>query len=575
MRILSFLVAVALAMLIDYHVSPSVTMPNQLVAVLGWGLVLLLSPAPALQRPALRAVSPLLGVLALALAGCAIGIVTGSQPSPPGIGVLAYIGLAAALCLHGASAGATDLVGYFRAMSIAMLAAGLCCAVIAILQVFAYDSLDNHLIAIPAQQGRAGGNIGQPNQFADLMLWGLIALLPLARAWRIPGGPMLPRLGWAFAALLMLTGVVLSGSRTALFALVLIAGWGLVDRRMARALRIGLVLAPLVVIALQPVVASTAHALGAAVVLTERDGTTDMTSFRSEIWSASIALIRQQPWLGVGWGGFNFAWTLTPGIARHAGLVDNAHDLPLHLAIELGLPAALAMMGLLLFAFVRAVRCAWRLEGEAGIAARAAVLLVLVMGVHSMLEYPLWYAFLLLPTAWTFGLTLGAAAPLAPVAAGVPAAAPAPLRAWRAIGLLMVVGAVSAWLDYMIIVDLFLPPSTSSPLVERIQRAQASRLFSNQADAVAVSDLALTVDSLPLVVRSSHVLLTGRAMYVWANLLAAQGQVDKARYLAARLREFDLSGPRRWYAPCGDPAVTTKPFQCLAPDHPVSWRDFR
>jgi len=311
------------------------------------------------------------------------------------------------------------------------------------------------------------------------------------------------------------------------------------------------------------------------VVLTERDGTTDMTSFRSEIWSASIALIREQPWLGVGWGGFNFAWTLTPGIARHAGVVDNAHDLPLQLAVELGLPAALAMMGLLLFAFARAGRSAWRLEGEAGIAARAAVLLVLVMGVHSMLEYPLWYAFLLLPTAWTFGLALGAGAPLASVAPGVPAAALSPWRAWRAVGLLMVVGAVSAWLDYMIVADLFLPTPAALPLVDRIVHAQASPLFSNQADAVAVSDLALTADSLPLVVRSSHVLLTGRAMYVWANLLAAQGQVDKARYLADRLREFDLPGPRPWFAPCSDPAVMAKPFQCLAPDHTVSWRDFR
>lgn len=572
MRVLAFLTAVALAVLINRPLPPSVTMANQLLAVLGWGLVLLLAPAPTLSRPSLRAVSPLLVFFALAGAGCVIGIVAGSQPSPPGIGVLAFIVLAAALCLHGASAGAADPVGYFRAMAIAMLVSGVCCAVVAILQVFAYHSLDNNFITIPTSRGRPGGNIGQANQFAGLMLWGLIALLPLARAWRTPGGALLPRLVWAFAGLLMLTGVVLTGSRTAVVSLILMAAWGVFDSRLVRPLRIGLMLAPLVAIALIPVVSAAARAQGVEMLLADHGGS-DITSFRNEIWGASLALIRQQPWLGVGWGGFNFAWTLTPGFARHAGLVDNAHDLPLQLAVELGLPAALAMMGLLLFAFAKAVRGACRLEGETGLAARAAVLLVLAMGVHSMLEYPMWYAYLLLPTAWSLGLALGIGTP--PAAAVVSGVAPPPLRAWRGVGLLMVVAAVSAWLDYLSIVDLYAPRPTSLPLAERILRAQASPLFSNQADLVAIIDLPLTPAALPLVARNSRVLLTGRSMYVWANLLAAQGQVDKARFMAARLREFDLSGPRPWYAPCSDPGVTAKPFQCLAPDHPVTWRDFR
>ena len=30
-------------------------------------------------------------------------------------------------------------------------------------------------------------------------------------------------------------------------------------------------------------------------------------------------------------------------------------------------------------------------------------LMVLLIGVHSLLEYPLWYAYFLLPTAWAWG----------------------------------------------------------------------------------------------------------------------------------------------------------------------------
>jgi len=140
---------------------------------------------------------------------------------------------------------------------------------------------------------------------------------------------------------------------------------------------------------------------------------------------------------------------------------------------------------------------------------------------------------------------------------------------------LMVVLAPSAWLDYLNIVKLFLPDATSLPFEERIARAQASPLYANQADYVAITNLPRTPQTSALVARSSHVLLNGRLMYLWANALDAQGQADKARFMAARLREFNLPGPKPWFAPCDDPAVVAKPFQCLAPAHPVTWRDFR
>ena len=577
MKLIAFLVAVAAALLLNRPFPPIVTMANQLTAIFGWGLVLLLAPAPAPQRSTLRAVAPLLAFFAVAAGACAIGIVTGSQASPPGIGVLGIIVLAAAVMLHGASAGASESLAWFRAFAISLVVAGVLCAFIAWLQVFAVESLDNDIIAIPMRRGRAGGNVGQPNQFADAMLWGLVALVPLARSWQAPaanaGRALLARAGWVAAALAMLLGVVLAGSRTAMVALVLMAVWGLADRHLARPLRVALVLAPVVAVAMQWIVGAWAHAHHLEVVMTDRSDV-GITAFRGEIWGNALSLIKDQPWLGTGWGGFNFAWTLTPFSSRGAGLVDNVHDLPLQLAVELGVPVALLMMGLLFTALWKAFRRVWRLPGDAGLAARSTLMIVVVVGLHSMFEYPMWYAYLLLPTAWAFGLASGTATRVAPAAAEAEAPA-APLRAWRALGLLLMVVAASAWLDYMVIVDLFLPRSTSAPLVERIGRAQASPLFANQADYVAVTDMPLTPAMLPLVERASHVLLNGRLMFAWANLLHARGEEDKARYMAARLREFALRGPKPWFAPCDDPAVTVKPFQCLAPEHPVTWRDFR
>ena len=57
-------------------------------------------------------------------------------------------------------------------------------------------------------------------------------------------------------------------------------------------------------------------------------------------------LIAQKPWLGWGWGELDYAHfiTLYPG-ARFCDILDNAHNLPLHLAVELGVPLAVVLCG--------------------------------------------------------------------------------------------------------------------------------------------------------------------------------------------------------------------------------------
>ena len=46
MKLFAFLVAIAAALLVNQPLPPIVTMANQLTAILGFGLVLLLAPAP-------------------------------------------------------------------------------------------------------------------------------------------------------------------------------------------------------------------------------------------------------------------------------------------------------------------------------------------------------------------------------------------------------------------------------------------------------------------------------------------------------------------------------------------------
>jgi hypothetical protein len=95
----------------------------------------------------------------------------------------------------------------------------------------------------------------------------------------------------------------------------------------------------------------------------------------------------QKPWLGWGWGETDLAHFLTLYKGqRFCDILDNAHNLPLHFALEFGVPLAACV----LLCVVRWVwlRKPWQ-EREIWRAMAWGVLLV--VGLHSLLEYPLWY----------------------------------------------------------------------------------------------------------------------------------------------------------------------------------------
>ncbi len=574
MNSFAFLVAVAGALLINAPLPPNVNEANQLISVLGWGLVLLLVPTPSLAKRGLRAVAPLVVAITLVAMGCAVSLLGGALPTSLGIATLGILAMAALIALHGASMGARDPATFFRPFAVAVVAGGLGGALIGILQCFAPGILDNQIVALSHFPGRAAGNIGQPNQLSDTLLWALVALVPLVHA--KDGQPPRSRAalaGFATMALLLLFALVLSGSRTGLVGIAVVAAWGWLDRQLSRSTRVALMASPVAVALLWAALGATWHLPeGADPIFTHH---ADLTNYRSDIWHQALVLIAQQPWTGVGWGQFNFASTLTSFARPPFGFADNAHNLPLQLAVELGVPAALVIVGLLLFAAWFAYRRVRRLPGMAGTSCRCAMMMVVLVGLHSMLEFPLWNAYILFPAAWAWGLSLGAAGGRDSAVAATSVAPAPPLRAWRVLGLLMVVVAASAWIDYLNIVALYQPQAGALPLDERIRHAQASPLFSAQADYVAAIEARSPAKALPEIQRSAHVQFDGRLLYLWANILAEQGEIDKARYVAARLREFDLSGPRPFFAACSDPAVVAKPFQCLPPATNLTWRDFR
>lgn len=559
-------------MLLAYNVSPSSTFLNQALACLGWGLYLwALAAEPVGRRPAAALAAGLwpalaaAGLLALAAAGSAWGARLPGSLAGSAVALLA----AAVLVTWGGGVVTASgrLASVMPAWCAALLAAGVLTAVVALIQVFAPAWADGTWIAGTSLPGRASGNLRQPNHLSTLVLWSLVALVWLQMSRRLGTATVS-----AVAALLVLA-IVLSASRTGLVGILVLGLWGLVDRSLPRRSRLLLLAMPLVYAVSWFLMARWSAAaelpFGGA---TRFSAEGDISSSRFAIWSDTLALIARHPWFGVGYGEFNRAWSLTPFPHRPLAFFDHTHNLPLQFAVELGLPLAAVMLVLLGLALWRAFAAAGRRQGDEALALRSCFVLVLLMAVHSLLEYPLWYAYFLLPTAFALGLCLGGS--VAPGGRSVP---PGPSRGGQALAAVLAAASIGSVVDYWRVVVIFAPGDGAAPLAERIEAGKRSVFFAHHAHYAAATTAPRPSEVMPSFEAASHFLLDTRLMLAWARAYAESGDVERARHLADRLREFRNIGSKDFLDACAasSAAAAESPFQCTPASVPMDDRDFR
>ena len=561
--------AALLPALLAFNQPPSPTLFNQLAAVGCWGLVLVMLAGAQAAGVAVgaRRSAALQAALALVCASVLWSWGGGVLPSGLALSALGLLVMVMALALAGSVVPASGVL--MSAFFAAWLLAGALSSLIAIVQVFAPTWPDGDWIARSTLPGRAVGNLRQPNHLSSLLLWSAVAVVPLLETQRLRRG-----LAVALFALMVL-GITLSGSRTGWVGVGVLALWGLFDRRLTRFSRGLLLAAPLLCAASWGLLAwwsshGSEHALGAAARL----GEGDISSSRFAIWRDALALIARHPWLGVGFGEFNFAWTLTPFPHRPTAFFDHTHNLPLQLAVELGLPLAAAALMLLAVALWQAARRAWAAPGVEGAGLRAAFVMVLMMALHSQLEYPLWYAYFLLPTAFVWGLCLGARPRDEVALEGV---VPRANRVLLLGGIGMVMTAGVVLVDYLRVVAIFSPPQGAAPLEQRITEGRRSWFFAHHADYAAATTADEPAEVMSAFDRAPHYLLDTRLMVAWARALAEQGDVERARHIAARLREFRNPNAKEFFAECDEAGIPAeaRPFQCTPPTPAMDWRDFR
>lgn len=412
------------------------------------------------------------------------------------------------------------------------------------------------LVVSPISQvGASYGNLRQPNLFSLLCILGLVPLIVLRRL-AVPS----QRLSDGFAALLFLTllfGAVLSTSRTGALLVGMIFIWGLVETWRSGKLH----WMPLLALPLYFLFRYIAVQLDLEGFLpfygVQRPGLVDSAltgdHWRQTIWLKSWALIQSHPVWGVGYGNIAFAmFTETLPLPR-AAVTEHAHNIFLQLAVELGLPAAAIWTLALAALVVRSVQALKTFEG------RALAMFLLAILVHSLLEYPLWYAYFLLP----FGFALGVFAQIGETARkkknddlhniesaqseNLNASALNPKTLLFGGVLTVVLGLFGLW-DYAKVSPSYELNSTA-PLHDRIIHSYKSVLFLNLADYAAlnltgVSPAAAAVQ-LRLANRVAHFRFDAQIAATHAAAAALAGQMNLAKASAYRLWLMDKKAAER------------------------------
>jgi O-antigen ligase len=444
------------------------------------------------------------------------------------------------------------------ALAVGILVAGLVSAVLGLLQ---YYGLAEPLVpwtTTPAL-GQAYGNLRQRNQFATLISMALVAAL-----WIHATQPSVRIRRWLMAAaLLLLVAAAASTSRTGLVQLLSIVGVAALiawrERRgvaegAAGSVRFSLP-PPSLLLAMIPIYFAIAWLLpqlaaGEVEGMMRRlqEGAPgDHT--RVILWRNVLTLIGQHPLAGWGWGELSFAHysTLYEG-PRFPEILDNAHNLPLHLAAELGIPVSVLICGG--FAWMVLAARPWQERDPARLMAWG---LLGAIVLHSLLEYPLWYG----PFQLAFGLCLGMLWPgrrnaSSPSPSGFKGKwAEMPVLPSAAAAVLMAVVGYATW-DYIRISQIYLTRDERLPAYEEntLAKAKASWLFARQVDFAELTLTAVTPDNASalhaLAERTLHFSPEPRVIVKLIESAELMGQRQEARDQAERFRIAFPEEYERW-----------------------------
>ena len=393
------LLLIAAAWLVPNHYAPWTSAWSEAVAIAGLLIFLLRTNA---SSSSVGAVSQrLLGVAALSISMVTLQLIAGKEGfAGDAVMVVLYVSLwmMAALAGRHLASTSTDIKAGLDTLEIALLFGAVLSVGVALTQWTGAFSLGIYGAELPPG-GRPFGNVAQPNHLCTICFMGLCGLFWLHQQRRVHDAVF-----WLSATFLLL-GMVMTQSRTGWLQIGLLIAWALAMR-----VRVGLRISRWQLLMLGGVF-TTGVALWPLVcdllLLSPGRSIGDQmqAGIRLPYWLSMVDAIGREPLWGYGWQQIGAAQQRVA--LDHSGvgvLFEHSHNLVLDLLLWNGVPAGGLIVALLAWWFVAHVRNCRD--------ARAVWLLLAVAGVftHAMLEFPLEYAYFLIPV----GIAMGAIDGLSP-----------------------------------------------------------------------------------------------------------------------------------------------------------------
>ncbi|MDT0136765.1 Wzy polymerase domain-containing protein [Acidovorax sp. PRC11] len=327
----------------------------------------------------------LLMIAAVPLAQYCLGIIYFKGDAFIAFGYLAGL----ALAFHAGSR-VTDKNSAFVAISVSLVVMALISGGVALGQWLSIGS--EYISIMPVKAGRIYGNFAQPNQFATMMGVALVISFGL----REKG--IIGEFAFLLFLLFSIFCLALSESRAGMLQIalmvVLLAGLKSCKKLTASW---ALVLAPLMALILFLYAAPLIHKL----LLLSDGAARDYISpgVRWIHWENAVRAISLSPLVGFGWNQTAVALAQTVNMGSATGeLIEHSHNILLDIFLWNGIPLGLVII----FSLGIWVFSSWRQADS--ISDFLILASFLMVGLHSMLEFPLEYAYVLIPMGFLLGL---------------------------------------------------------------------------------------------------------------------------------------------------------------------------
>lgn len=242
---------------------------------------------------------------------------------------------------------------------------------------------------LPFSEGtRPYANMGQPNQLASLLLCGLLG---------IAFGKNIGAIGKLMSLLLaawIIWGVALTESRTALLTLILGIAFLTIQKPRffsRQELWVCQFLFAFYLICFFGK-SSLAQIIGFEMPLSVLERSAG--ELRIPLWKMAINASLQSPWIGYGWGKSAVGYfTVFENYSNYFGntYFEHSHNIILDFALWLGWPLALIILSLIIYWIYLALK---RIDSKQKFVIFSALMVLLI---HSMLEFPLHYGYFLWP----------------------------------------------------------------------------------------------------------------------------------------------------------------------------------